>query len=430
MTTTADPIEWLNRECFCITVDQAALRRELESDPSTRDLYAALATTHPYLFAKTPIFVGRENVAAMQSLIQAVEAVARLPQYRETVLAWAPEIARFDPGTVGVLMSYDFHVAPDGPKLIEINTNAGGVFLNAALAQAQRACCGPVLDVVEQSPGVTATGAPINARLFDMFRAEWERARGAGMPLETVAIVDDAPDQQFLYPEFLLAAQVFRQHGVDAVICDPAALTLADGALLHSGHRLDLVYNRLTDFSLEEPRHAVLRQAYLEGAAVVTPHPRAHAIYADKRNLTVLCDAERLRAWGVEPAVIDTLQATIPRTEPVSAARADELWSRRRELFFKPVSGFGGKATYRGDKLTRRVWAGILAGDYVAQALVPPSERHVRLADDAPAVSLKLDVRCYVYDRQILSFAGRLYQGQVTNFRTPGGGFATVFSLP
>ena len=29
----------------------------------------------------------------------------------------------------------------DGPRLIEVNTNAGGAFLNALLARAQHACC-------------------------------------------------------------------------------------------------------------------------------------------------------------------------------------------------------------------------------------------------------------------------------------------------
>jgi hypothetical protein len=41
-------------------------------------------------------------------------------------------------------------------------------------------------------------------------------------------------------------------------------------------------------------------------------------------------------------------------------------------------------------------------------------------------VSLKYDVRCYVYDGQVQLVAARLYQGQTTNFRTPGGGFALV----
>ena len=38
-------------------------------------------------------------------------------------------------------MGYDCHLGEDGPRLIEVNTNAGGAFLNFFLAQAQRACC-------------------------------------------------------------------------------------------------------------------------------------------------------------------------------------------------------------------------------------------------------------------------------------------------
>ena len=82
-------------------------------------------------------------------------------------------------------------------------------------------------------------------------------------------------------------------------------------------------------------------------------------------------------------------------------------------------------AVYRGDKLTRRVWEEIRAGDYVAQAFVPPSERSIR--DAASPLALKLDLRNYVYDGKVQMLAARLYQGQTTNFRTPEGGFATVF---
>ncbi|MEP7172508.1 MAG: hypothetical protein ABI705_03365 [Aestuariivirga sp.] len=38
----------------------------------------------------------------------------------------------------------------------------------------------------------------------------------------------------------------------------------------------------------------------------------------------------------------------------------------------------------------------------------------------------KMDVRLYTYDGKLLIAAARLYQGQTTNFRTPGGGFAPV----
>jgi len=66
-----------------------------------------------------------------------------------------------------------------------------------------------------------------------------------------------------------------------------------------------------------------------------------------------------------------------------------------------------------------------LQGDYVAQKLAPPGERAL-CVNGTDALSLKYDVRCYVYNGQIQLVAARLYQGQTTNFRTPGGGFALV----
>ena len=116
----------------------------------------------------------------------------------------------------------------------------------------------------------------------------------------------------------------------------------------------------------------------------------------------------------------------IPKTEIVDASKADRLWPERRKLFFKPAAGFGSKAAYRGDKLTRRVWGQILAGDYVAQTLEPPGERLI--ADHQAVHALKFDVRNYVYDGAVQFITARLYQGQTTNFRTPGGGFAPVFT--
>jgi hypothetical protein len=48
---------------------------------------------------------------------------------------------------------------------------------------------------------------------------------------------------------------------------------------------------------------------------------------------------------------------------------------------------------------------------------------------DAARELLKSDIRLYTYDGTVLLAAARLYQGQTTNFRTPGGGFAPVFFL-
>jgi hypothetical protein len=189
---------------------------------------------------------------------------------------------------------------------------------------------------------------------------------------------------------------------------------------------VDLVYNRVVDFAFDRPEHAALRAAYQQGTAVVTPNPRVHALFADKRNLSLLSDPEALRAWGVAADQIDAL-AGVPRTVLVTRDNAEQLWSRRKGLFFKPAGGHGSKAVYRGDKVTKGVWAEITAGGYVAQDYAAPSERMVKI--DGQPQPRKTDVRLYVYDGRVLLTAARLYQGQTTNFRTPGGGFAPIFVI-
>jgi tripartite-type tricarboxylate transporter receptor subunit TctC len=85
----------------------------------------------PHLFSNAPVFLSESDTGGMLRIVRAIEAATRLPAYGTTVLSWAPEIARCDFGPRGVFMGYDFHLAADGPKLIEVNTNAGGTFLNA-----------------------------------------------------------------------------------------------------------------------------------------------------------------------------------------------------------------------------------------------------------------------------------------------------------
>ena len=414
MTALADV---LNRDCACIGVDETRLRDELARTADDADFYRALIDSRPHLYAASIVFVSSAQVQRMQDVITAIERVVALPAYAEAVRAWAPPIAAYAPGAHGVFLGYDFHLDSHGPRLIEINTNAGGGLLNLVLARAQRACC------PEATP-FSPLRQHDEASVVEMFRHEWRRSRGAA-PLTRIAIVDDAPREQYLYPEFLLFERLFRRHGVDAVIADARELAVRDHALWLGDRRIDLVYNRLTDFALSDAAHAALRAAYTAGDVVVTPHPRAHALYADKRNLALLTDHTRLRTLGADDDTARTLCDGIAHTTLVDPSDAETLWARRRELFFKPVAGYGGKGAYRGDKLTKRVFEEILRSRYVAQALIPPSAR--RAAAGGEAAYLKLDVRNYVYDGAVQNLAARLYQGQTTNFRTPGGGFAPVF---
>ena len=423
---SAQAVEILNRHCFCISLQEGAMKQALKEELAVPEIFSLIEERCPHLFSARPVFVSASQTERMEKVVQAIELVVAMPAYREKIFADAPDIVRHDPaGAKGVFFGYDFHLRDDQLGLIEVNTNAGGAMLNAVLARAQRACCAVMQNIVSNSQTVNT----LEARIVDMFLNEW-RLSAKSRPLRTIAIVDDSPEQQFLYPEFLLFQQLFQRHGLQCIVADSAALEWRDGALWYQGSpnlQIDLVYNRLTDFLLEAPSNAALRAAYMANAVVLTPHPQAYALFADKRNLALWTDLVYLEALGVPAEIQTTLLANIPHTEQVRVEHAERLWAERRHLFFKPNTGFGGRAAYRGDKLTKRVWQDILAGDYIAQAIVTPGER-VTGSIEQPA-QLKFDLRNYTYDGVVQWTAARTYQGQTTNFRTPGGGFAPVYSI-
>lgn len=410
----ASPAEQLNSDCFCTTLNREQLDNILRADDINQDVLA----THPQLFSNTTVFISPIQLQQIRDIVHAVEHVVSLPKYKDEILTRAPAVASYNPGTSGVFMGYDFHLSEQGQHIIEINTNAGGAFLNAALVSAQTECCrasGTLLPLLKTH---------LDQEFIAMFLREWQLQRG-DQPLTRVAIVDENPMQQFLYPEFKMAQRLFERNGISAVIADPSELHFDDDNLTHQGKVIDLVYNRLTDFSLSGESLSILRKAYEVGSVVLTPNPHQYALYADKRNLIILSDAAHLEKLGASERDIELLCIAIPKTQAVTSDNAENLWAIRKNLFFKPASGFGSRAAYRGDKLTKRVWEEILQGDYVAQQIVQPSERGILV--DKEQTALKMDVRAYVYNGEIQLLAARLYQGQTTNFRTQGGGFAPVF---
>lgn len=411
--------EELNKHCFCQTLNFDRLHQQLEVGSTLDGVMASITQTHPHLFASSSVFLSNEMEQKIKEAISAIERVVSLPKYQSFVLSSASEIAKHQFGPRGVCMGYDFHLSDEGPKLIEINTNAGGLLLNLALARAQESCCVEM----DQTFIPNQTLENMEKTIFDMFFSEWKSQRG-NLPLGLIAIVDDEPATQYLAPEFELFQSLFKSHGIEAVIVDPKELTWRDNALWYKRIQVDLIYNRLTDFYLEEPSHQDLKIAYETDAVVLTPAPFTHLVYADKRNLITLSQNEQLKEWGVTQQDLKILNSCIPKTRRVRIEDADELWGKRKHLFFKPCKGYASKAAYRGDKLTKKVWEQILQGEFVAQELVPPSERLIEV--DGQLNDLKFDVRVYTYAGNIQLMAARIYSGQTTNFRTEGGGFAPV----
>ena len=293
-----------------------------------KSVFERLQREQPQLFSAADIVLPPAQLAAMAELIAAIERVFALPAYRAQVLAQAPEIARLPCAPRGVFYGYDFHLGADGPRLIEINTNAGGGLLNAYLLAAH---------------GRDAAATAAKQAIVDMFREEWRLARGEA-PLRRIAIVDEAPAGQFLAPEFALFVELFAEHGIVAQIADPADLQrveTADGErLLLAGETVDLVYKRLTDFYLETPACAALRSVFAAGGVVVTPHPQAHALYADKRNLMLLSDPQALAALGVDAATVDCLQRGVPRTDHGRPGKWRKILERKEALVLQTARRF------------------------------------------------------------------------------------------
>lgn len=361
--------------------------------------------------APVDVPVARADLDAMDQVIAAVHDLVMSPQYREQVLSAAPELARapMQPD-FGLFSGFDFHLTPDGPKLIEINTNAGGAFYGA------------LMDDHRHRQGLTHTH-PLGY-WSDLFirqvRNEWSLA-GKG-DLSTIAIVDDKPDEQFLRLEFHLAARELRAAGINAFIADPRELSFRDGRLQRGATRIDLVYNRLTSFALDRPEDAPMRDALRAGAAWMTPGPRAHALLASKANLALMGDEAFLVSAGLHADGRRALLQAVPPTVLMTPANRTELWERRCDLYFKPLGGFGSRGVYAGAKLTRKTWEAMgEEGAYVAQMQVPPSRVAVPGYPD-----MRCDVRSYAYQGRSVMRLARLYRGQTTNFRTPGGGFASV----
>ncbi len=414
--------KFLNANCACKTFDPDLLKTKLESDELLKGLYGQIIEGRPNLFSATTVFISPDQLDVITSTINAIEETIRNTNYRNLVLSRSPSISHIDLGPKGVFMGYDFHLSDDGPKLIEVNTNAGGALLNLELAKAQQECCQESNIFFKHRDELLN----LDKLFYEMFILEWELQRGM-TKIGLIAIVDDNPEAQYLYPEFQLFQRLFAKFGTKAIIADPKELHFRDGKLWYNNEKVDIVYNRLTDFYLKDEAHASIRSAHEQNGIVLTPSPHHHAIYANKLNLVTLSSESEINDIIVSEKTKEALLAGIPKTEDVSVGNSDDLWERRRELFFKPASGYGSKATYRGEKITRRVWEEILKGQYVAQALIPPSKRLIHI--DGEQTDLKVDLRAYVYDGKIQLLAARLYSGQTTNFRTSGGGFAPVFVI-
>jgi hypothetical protein len=120
-------------------------------------------------------------------------------------------------------------------------------------------------------------------------------------------------------------------------------------------------------------------------------------------------------------AEVELLDNTMPACALLADLDLVQVWTDRKQRVFKPVDSFGSRGVLLGDKISRKRFDELPAATTLVQDMVPPS-----LTEVPGAEPMKTDLRLYVYRDRVLGVTARLYRGQVTNLRTPGGGFARV----
>ncbi len=344
-----------------------------------------------------------EDLKAMLRCVRALYRLSQNPLYRSHVSSFCPEAARFDPGHDSVMMGYDFHLTDQGPKLIEVNTNAGGGLL-------------PWLRADLGSPP-----EKYKKRVIDTFFSEFSHFSDRDAAPKTIIILDEKPEEQFLYPEMVCFANLFRGMGIKTCILGPEKLNILEQDVFHGNEKVDLIYNRHTDFYLETPEMAGLRTAYLERSACLTPNPRTYALLADKRHLALWSNAKSLEQFQLPARDAEILLRTIPESYLMNDIDQEEVWSTRKNWVFKPLTKFGSRGVILGRKMSRKRFSEFSPEETLIQEFIPPS-----LTQTEEGSSLKTDFRLFVYREKLLGILARLFQGQVTNMQTPGGGFARV----
>ncbi|MDO9107282.1 MAG: hypothetical protein Q7U57_20255 [Methylovulum sp.] len=343
----------------------------------------------------------------MMKLVRLLHSLSVQSAYQVLLEDSLPASARLNPGHHAVMMGYDFHLGESGPKLIEVNTNAGGAWF-AYL------CDNPLANRFAGRSG---------QRLLDTFLTEYALFRRVmdARP-ETIVILDAFPETQFLYPEMQAFAALFKQAGMNALIADPQMLQAKNGGLYLNGLRVDMIYNRHCDFYLQTPEMGIILNAWMNAQVCLSPNPRAYGLLADKRRMVLWSDPLKLGELGLSRQELELLDKTIPHTELLESIAVEDAWLSRKQWVFKPDTGYASRGVYVGDKLTKTKFAGLNPQHTLVQQRVPAS---ITKGDDN--VQLKTDFRLFVYRNRVLCVSARLYQGQVTNLRTENGGFARVF---
>jgi hypothetical protein len=219
------------------------------------------------------------------------------------------------------------------------------------------------------------------------------RGGGGGRTAPRIGILDwrEVPT----YSEFVLYAEYFRAHGLDAVIADPREAELREGGLVLAGAPVDLIYKRvlLSELVARCGRDNPVIRAVRSGAVCMV-NPFRCKILHKKASLAVLSDERNAELFSAaEHRVIDALvpwTRTVAEQKTLHGGRKVNLipfiLTHRERLVLKPNDEYGGKGIVLGWEVDGAAWERAvdtaLTESYVVQERVPiPSEPFPSLVD-------------------------------------------------
>lgn len=346
------------------------------------------------VFSSFQIHLPSKVLTQVQAFVKGFYHLKTNSDYQNRVLN--PDITKPPSPTPSVLCCFDFHYHPDSEelKLIEINTNASAYVMGMLSFNSQGLNTQSFEDSLIQSFKHTFTDTDI-------------------------AIIDTQPEQQKMYLEFLLYQELFSQHGWDIEIYDTSYFDKNLGSL-----NIKSIYNRDTDFYLKN--FPAIKKAYQSGQVTLSPHPFDYDLMAKKTNLDLLSQSKPSDFSDLNTNLDINLGALQSHLLPSglvqkSFASLEELTAQRKKYFFKPATAFGGKSIYKGASVSKKYLKEIWDNNLLYQENFPAGQ-----FIDSHEQKWKFDLRFYTFEGQVQFYLARVFQGQITNFKTNGGGFAPV----
>jgi uncharacterized circularly permuted ATP-grasp superfamily protein len=257
-----------------------------------------------------------------------------------------------------VLSRLDAFLTPEGPRFIEVNSDApAGFGYGDRMAEVFGRL--PLFREFAAAHGVAYV--PSAPPLVEAILAQWRRRGGRGAPV--VAIVDWAdvktrPDQEIL--RAALQASGARCH-----LADPREMEVSDGRLRSGPDAVDVVYRRsvLSEVVEREGEVKGFLRAYREGLAVFVNSFRC-GLSEDKAFFGILTDEAFAGLMTGEER--DLVARTVPWTRRMEDRRTLKdgcsvdlvpyVLAHAGELVLKPAHGYGGRSVFVGEETAPEAW--------------------------------------------------------------------------